>query len=258
MILLEASELGPSAARALELASRWRVEHAFRQAAYAARGEEVVHLAASSLPLGPLTARLRVWRTLTPGQWVEVDRRGAQVRTWRFPPSAPLSAVAAAIAAARAVLPPAALAPGDLADPEHFADAARRLAGVGPGLTPAGDDVLAGVLLGLALTGGDVAGAWRAMAPAVRASTPIARAYLRAAAGGECAHPVARVLDAAMRGDAEEAVRHAPGLAAWGATTGPALLAGFAAGISLKAAGAWADLPNGDPDPSPWATSERR
>lgn len=255
MIHVEASELGPSASRALAARNCGRVEHAFRRAAYLALGADVVHLAAPGLPLGPLTARLTAWRPLAPAQWVEVNARRARVRAWRFPPPAPPRAIGAAVAAARAALPPAEVALDDLSD---LAAAARRLAGAGPGLTPAGDDVLAGFMLALALTGGDVRAAWRAIAPALPASTPIARAYLRAAARGECAEPLAAVLDAALRGDGEAAARLAPGVTAWGATTGPALLAGFAAGISRRAAGAWEARPSGDPAPSPWATSDVR
>jgi hypothetical protein len=238
----------------------------------------MVHLASPGAPLGPLTARLRAWPRLTPGAAIELEARAARVWSWTAPAPAAPSRVAAAIAAARAVLPPPALdgellaaadlratkglaagAPRLLERPPApapastglaavarqprgraaapaptwtgLAAAARRLAGVGPGLTPAGDDVLAGLLLAERFKGSDPAGAWRAVAPALPATTSIGRVYLRAAARGECAQPVARVLDAALRGDAEAAARRAPALAGWGATTGPALLAGVAAGF---------------------------
>jgi hypothetical protein len=184
-----------------------------------------------------------------------VDVVRARVRTWSFPPAVSLLEVAAAVDRARAALSPAGVDPGDLSD---LAAAARRLSGVGPGLTPAGDDVLAGLLLALALTGGDAGSAWRTIAPALAATTPIARAYLRAAARGECAEPLARVLDASLRGDGDTAARLAPAVAEWGASTGPALLAGFAAGLSPRAAAAGVARPSSGPGPSPSVTSAPR
>ncbi len=112
-----------------------------------------------------------------------------------------------------------ALAAGDLAA------GAAALAGLGEGLTPAGDDVLAGFA------------AWRwALAapvtlPAERCA-PLGREYLRCAERGELPQPAAAVLEAILAGDAGGAARRACGLAAWGASSGAALLWGLAAGAA--------------------------
>jgi hypothetical protein len=131
------------------------------------------------------------------------------------------AALAAALAAAPS--PPAAFAAGlaALARGDHAA-AVSALAGRGPGLTPAGDDVLAGYA------------AWRHAAgePVALASprcSPLGRAYLRCAQRGELPEPAARLLAAIRAGDVTLARRRTPGLARWGATSGAAILWGFAA-----------------------------
>lgn len=101
-----------------------------------------------------------------------------------------------------------------------------RLAGRGPGLTPSGDDVLAGILLVLAMdptcrrTLGRLAGSAR--------TTTLSRAYLRWAAAGQSIEPAHALLDAAAAGDPTAMVEAARSLAEVGATSGRALMAGMA------------------------------
>ena len=73
------------------------------------------------------------------------------------------------------------------------------LVGAGPGLTPAGDDLLAGALLALRrLHAPTLAAAlWRRLSPALATRThPFSAAQLALAADGECAATVQRLLDA--------------------------------------------------------------
>ncbi|MFN8123312.1 MAG: DUF2877 domain-containing protein [Thermoleophilia bacterium] len=99
------------------------------------------------------------------------------------------------------------------------------LAGLGEGLTPAGDDVLCG-LAGWRHAWGDpvaVSGA------AASRTSPVSLAYLRSAERGELPEAAALVLAAIRAGDAPLAARRAAALRSWGATSGSALLWGMAA-----------------------------
>ena len=105
------------------------------------------------------------------------------------------------------------------------AAAVAQLAGRGEGLTPAGDDVLAGFAAWRWASGAPVA------LPAQRCA-PLGREYLRCAERGELPAPAAAVLAAIRAGDAPAAARRAGGLAEWGASSGAALLWGMAAGAA--------------------------
>ena len=104
--------------------------------------------------------------------------------------------------------------------------ASRRLQGRGTGLTPSGDDVLAGILLvgaidpsrRRALTG---------LASGAR-TTRLSRAFLRWAAAGQSIQPAHALLDAAASGDQAGMRWAAASLAGVGATSGRALAAGVA------------------------------
>ena len=73
------------------------------------------------------------------------------------------------------------------------------LVGAGPGLTPSGDDVLCGVLLGLRLhprgSAALAAELWRAVQPRLTATTSLSAALLREAADGYAVEPVVRLLE---------------------------------------------------------------
>jgi hypothetical protein len=95
-----------------------------------------------------------------------------------------------------------ACADGDLA---HAVDAAERIVGLGPGLTPSGDDALAGLLLALRLLGGAVTGGGRAVwladwlgaavtAYAGERTTSLAATLLHCAARGQASVEAAAVL----------------------------------------------------------------
>lgn len=102
----------------------------------------------------------------------------------------------------------------------------RRLAGRGAGLTPSGDDVLAGIAL-VGATDPDRREALADLARRAR-TTRLSRAYLRWAAAGQSIQPAHALLDAAAAGDRAGMGRAARSLAAVGATSGQALVAGAA------------------------------
>jgi hypothetical protein len=90
--------------------------------------------------------------------------------------------------------PPDAL-PDDARSPEVAADLVRRLLGVGPGLTPAGDDVLAGLLVGLWSFGQEAKPLRLAvLAGLATGTTDLSAALLRCATRGESIPQVNQLL----------------------------------------------------------------
>jgi uncharacterized protein DUF2877 len=94
-----------------------------------------------------------------------------------------------------------------------------RLPGLGPGLTPLGDDILIGYLAGLALTGGDTRATMRAAHEFGLRTTALSRALLRLAARGELPEPAHALLEH----------DNAQPIATFGATSGK----GIALGLGL-------------------------
>lgn len=126
---------------------------------------------------------------------------------------------------------------GDVSDLEphhdlgHIVDV---LAGRGPGLTPIGDDVAAGILLSDAWTGGSADATRRRVEAADAARTSdLSRSFLRWAARGQSIEPVHRLPGAARLGTASfrEAVSVVEQV---GASSGQALLAGLALGLRAR------------------------
>lgn len=104
------------------------------------------------------------------------------------------------------------------------------LEGRGGGLTPAGDDTLAGIML--------VAAADRSQRPTLRRlaqrvrTSDLSRAFLAWAARGSSIEPAHAVLEAAASGDRAGLARAARTLAGVGASSGRALLSGLALAVS--------------------------
>lgn len=156
---------------------------------------------------------------LLPGtrpRWLALANAGA----------AALRATGGRMVADRAGLLDATLAAGD-----HAAalDAADRLHGLGPGLTPAGDDVLAGLLLTLrrfpALDRSALAARLgRRLAEASPRTTPLSAALLARAADGEGSPQLLDAVDAAASGQA--VTRPLRRLLAVGHSSGAALALG--------------------------------
>lgn len=108
-----------------------------------------------------------------------------------------------------------------------LSELAARLGGRGPGLTPAGDDVLAGVLLAR-WGASDEADRAESLAIARSVATNrISRAFLEAAAQGQCIEPAHDLLLALVARDETAAARARAHLASYGATSGAALACGI-------------------------------
>lgn len=121
------------------------------------------------------------------------------------------------------------LAAGRAGDATRLETAARRLAGLGGGLTPAGDDFLAGAMLRAWLDYPAPEAFCRAVAGAAAPRTTLlSAALLRAAARGECSAAWHRLL-AALESGASLAPA-VDDILAHGHTSGADALAGFLAG----------------------------
>ena len=233
---------GPGARRVLVRGARGEVECVLAQGTYVRLGAEWLGLAGPRAPFGPLTLVVRGRLHLRPGAPALVtgcrlvlgectislermrDRRPIAIDRPQSP-----SAIRAAVAATATVLPtaPAPLRPGLAALAEaRIEDAVILLAGRGDGLTPAGDDVLAGYAAARLAVGMPVA-----LSPAAAArSSPLGLAYLRCAERGELPDVAALLLGSLCRGSPTAARAALGPLMAWGASSGTALAWGMNAG----------------------------
>lgn len=111
------------------------------------------------------------------------------------------------------------------------------LAGFGPGLTPAGDDFLAGLLLALALTHlyrpdpEAAAAANLVLDTALPRTNEISATYLQAAHAGEAAEAWHPLLSALLRGEDTELPQLVSDVVAVDEPSGADMLAGFLAGL---------------------------
>lgn len=116
---------------------------------------------------------------------------------------------------------------GRLAPLDALKIAAGTLGGLGPGLTPAGDDMLSGILFAFrAISGATVEPALVAVARSVRTSD-LASALLEAAALAFHIEPVHDLMIAAAVGDAPGAAKAAAAIDAFGASSGADLAYGL-------------------------------
>jgi hypothetical protein len=119
---------------------------------------------------------------------------------------------------------------------DHDWDASRQgaagLAGLGEGLTPAGDDFLVGVIYALWATGtaGEVID--NLVEAAVGRTTSLSAAWLQAAGRGEAAKPWHELMQAINENDAMAVERALQRIAAIGHSSGGDALAGFTAGLA--------------------------
>jgi hypothetical protein len=160
--------------------------------------------------------------------------RGALPDPDRIGAAAESVADAAAEGAGAALLPRAGFEAHPLVERGELEGAAAVLAGLGPGLTPSGDDVLGGVLFALrALSGRDREPLLASVADGVRTNT-IARAFLRWAARGQALSPAHDLLEAAVRGDERAAREAARALAAVGESSGADFALGLRWGMEAR------------------------
>jgi len=103
---------------------------------------------------------------------------------------------------------------------------ARAIAGLGFGLTPSGDDFLAGLLLGMYGAGAPSLER-RRVYQAARSSNAFSDSLLRCAADGCCIEPAQSLIHAVFAGTEAQVARHATRLSAVGASSGADLAAGL-------------------------------
>lgn len=211
----------------------------------------VVGLAPPGAPLGPVWInRPEPWPALTEGAAVTVDDAGLRgsdgalilerrlASAWRGPlPEARLLRAAPARAliteALQACGPsvlltepwseavqPALATIGRLEPLDSLTAVARALGGLGPGLTPAGDDALSGVLFAFrAMADASVEPALMAVAASVR-SGELSTAVLTAAASGSHVEPVHDLVMAAAADEKTAAAKAAVDLDRYGSSSG--------------------------------------
>lgn len=111
-----------------------------------------------------------------------------------------------------------------------------RLVGLGPGLTPSGDDFLCGFMLALRRLGrGDLADrVWSSAAGRLETTNPISAAFLEAAWAGSAAAPIIAICDA-LTAQASELEARLPALDAIGHSSGWDCLAGLTAAAAALA-----------------------
>jgi hypothetical protein len=113
------------------------------------------------------------------------------------------------------------------------------LHGLGFGLTPSGDDFLAGFLLGLRAlemaAGRDLAPQRRAIREAARSANPFSETLLRSALEGRCYHAAGALIRALFEGTEADVLSHARGLFAIGASSGADLAVGLLFALKVTA-----------------------
>ena len=120
---------------------------------------------------------------------------------------------------------------------------AAQIRGLGYGLTPSGDDFLAGFLLGMhaleMAAGIDLAAERHTIREAARGANPFSEAMLRSAAEGRCFERAMSLIRALFEGAEADVERHTRSLFAVGASSGADLGVGllFACGAGWEPAG---------------------
>lgn len=114
---------------------------------------------------------------------------------------------------------------------------ARRLVGLGPGLTPSGDDALIGLAAALRAMGHPAQGFLdEAIDDAAVRTTAVAASLLRHAAAGEFSERLQRLLGALLGDDDAPIAPAIEQAVAWGATSGTDCLVGVLLGLDIAAA----------------------
>lgn len=154
-----------------------------------------------------------------------------------FDPSGRAAKTPTAQAAGPQVATLIAALPGALSSGSWSNDALRAtllLLGLGPGLTPSGDDFLGGVMLALSARGkSDLRDSlWESVAGELDDLTvPISAMHLSAAADGMGAEVVHTLIDALLRGDRDAIPLAVKGVLDLGATSGADTIAGLVVGL---------------------------
>ncbi len=225
-------DVGVGVRRAAACRGTGRVVAVYRAAAYLRFPGGLLALTSGRAPSGPLHLRVAALPPLAAGDVAEIDPAGLRGRNWSVPLEAPtwIGALPHRVALPHP-LPryPTGTgeAVGGLLRAGRIDTLAARIGGRGPGLTPSGDDTLAGVLLvararwGPAAEPGLVAVAGSVM------TTDVAAAFLSWAARGQCIEPAHSWLAALAGGDRARAARALVRLEGVGASSGHALRCGL-------------------------------
>jgi hypothetical protein len=248
-------DIGIDAARMLRVLGPGRVRAVFARALYLQVPGGLVVLVTRQAPRGPLHLRVAGLPAVEPGSPVRVGPGSLRigdhcyqldVPTWspRLPPAASL---AQARGTARSWLPDLgpALDVGSAAPARLPADAdaalrrgdlsafAATVGGRGPGLTPAGDDVLAGVLLVARAGGSRWPTSRRTRRRCVRRArtNDIASAFLACAAEGRCIEPAHDLLTGLANADSRAVASAVQELGRFGSSSGAALTLGVRAAL---------------------------
>lgn len=216
-------------------------EHPERGAGPSSGAVELVALVTPAVESGPLHVRVTALPDCRVGERVTGD--GTRLAGSRWAVRGPGTVWRGAVPALGPALGPvddALLRPAvDAADRELTAAArgatleelTTGLGGRGPGLTPAGDDLLAGLVLVARIGGGEQAEPWLVDLVAGIRTTEVARAFLGWAARGQSVAPAHDWLAAVVAGDGASARRALARLHAVGADSGRHLGAGLALGL---------------------------
>ncbi len=249
---MKALDIGFDAASLARLRGRGRVLAVFSHALYVELASGILAVTSAAAPRGPLHLRVRHLPRAFVGDSVTTDGETLSLRHDRID----LDAVVWAAAPLRRDLLPRArenarrwrdifardFAPdaghAEALSQTHCVDAlatgdlcgfARLVSGRGPGLTPAGDDVLAGVLMVAHIEfGGISGGVASAIEDVARDSTnTIARAFLRSALQGRSVEPAHDFVRALGTADEASTNNAATALRRIGASSGIALAYGI-------------------------------
>jgi hypothetical protein len=210
--------------------SNARVLAVFSKATYLQLYSDVLAIVTTDVPRGPLHLRVHQVPPAKVGQsfFLETIGEGPQgcwaparvdgnalLRSHPSLPNADASALSGSAAVQRA---------SQALNDHDLVGTVRHLAGLGPGLTPSGDDVLAGILLVASLTDRFSPSDLRAAADTT-GTHDISRSFLRWAANGHSIEPVHDLLFAVAAGRPTHRAELA--VAAVGATSGHDLLLGI-------------------------------
>ena len=244
-----ALELGLGAQEVLSVPGTGRVVGVYSKAAYLRLPGGLAALTSFDVPSGPIHARTSVpFNGLKVGEKAVVTASllqagpltlhlgGAQIWRGKVPSPEQLNRAREPAIRLLAAAPPSALetealeAAGSLLAHGDLHSAGSLLVGRGPGLTPAGDDCLAGILLvayiGRTLPAGELTGL------AARVETnDISRTFLHWAARGQSIEPVHRVLVTAGRERPAQAARALDDMTRFGHSSGSDLAAGLKLGL---------------------------
>jgi Protein of unknown function (DUF2877) len=240
---LAAVRAGPGARRVLQRRACGRVTVVGSAGAYAQLGDDHVHVCRVGAPFGPLSVlvtqperldlRPGVEVAAVPGELrigsceISLDRVRVRGLAAASAPGGPIDGrIVAAVLERLPALTRSLVAGVRALETGDLPAAVAALAGRGAGLTPDGDDVLAGYAAWRQATGNPVGLADAAAGLA----SPIGLSYLRCAERGELPDAAARLLTGLRAGDSDAALAALPALMRWGSSSGAALAHGLLAG----------------------------